>query len=228
MNIQSRSIQQTSTRLPGLTGVTLLGIAVYVALDVVLGFLPPHYSVIHQPESDYGVGPYGYLMGINFIVRGVFSLALVVALWEVFSSRPTRIGAALLGIWAVASMLLAAFPTDVEGATATAHGRLHVLFALVAFLAVLVGEIALSQSGRQNARWQRVIAAPRVLAWLALPANLWLVVALGKHTADSGTAGLAERLFLALVIAWMGLVAYRLRQVMAESAARSQGTSASA
>ena len=143
-------------------------------------------------------------------------------------SRPMRIGAALLGLWAVASMLLAAFPTDIEGAAATAHGRLHLLFALIAFLAVLIGEIALSQSGRQDARWQRVIAAPRVLAWLALPANLWLVVALGKHTAHSGTAGLAERLFLALVIAWMGLVAYRLRQVMAQSEARRQGASASA
>jgi hypothetical membrane protein len=216
MQVENTSTRPLAARLPVLARVTLLGIVVYVALDVVLAFLPPHYSVIHQPESDYGVGPYGYLMGINFIVRGVFSLSLVVVLWTAFPSRAMRIGAALLGLWAVASMVLAVFPTDVEGAAVTAHGRLHVLFALVAFLAVLIGEIVLSQSRREDPHWQRVIAAPRALAWLALPANLWMVVALGKHTAESGTAGLAERVFLGLVIAWMGLVAYRLRQVMAK------------
>jgi hypothetical protein len=167
-------------------------------------------------------------MGINILVRGVFSLALVVVLWAVFPSRAMRNGAALLGLWAVASMLLAVFPTDVEGAAVTTHGRLHVLCALVAFLAVLVGEIVLLQSGREDTRWQGMIAAPRAVAWLALPAMLWLVVALGRHTADSGTAGLAERLFLGLVIAWMGLVAYRLRPVLAERGALSQGASAGA
>jgi hypothetical membrane protein len=216
------------TVLGCLVSVALLGIGVYVALDVVLGFLPPHYSVLHQPESDYGVGPYGYLMGINFIVRGVLSLALVVVLWAVFPARAMRTGAALLGLWAVASMLLTVFPTDVEGAAVTAHGRLHVLVALVAFLAVLIGELVLSHSGRGDTRWQRVIAAPRAVAWLALPALLWLVGALGQHTAEKGTAGLAERLFLGLVMAWMGLVAYRLRPVLAERGDRRQGASASA
>jgi hypothetical protein len=159
---------------------------------------------------------------------GILSLALVGAVWEVASSRALRSGATLLGIWASGSILLAAFPTDVEGAQVTTHGRLHALVALVAFLAVLSGEIVLSQAGRGDTRWQHLIAAPRVLAWLALPAMLWLVVALGKHTAHSGTAGLAERLFLAVVLAWMGVVAYRLRQVSPESEARSQGASASA
>lgn len=231
MRAASRSTQQPSGRLPRLTlltSVTLLGLIVYVALDALLCVLPPHYSIIHQPESDYGVGPYGYLMGINFVVRGLLSVALVAAVWEVASSQAQRLGAALLGLWAIGSILLAAFPTDVEGAPVTAHGRIHALVALVAFLAVLSGEIVLSQSGQQDTRWQHLIAAPRILAWLTLPALLWSLVALGKHTAHSGAAGLAERLFLALVLAWMGVVAYRLRQVSTQSAARSQGVSVSA
>jgi hypothetical protein len=58
----------------------LVGIAFYVLVDAVLNFLAPHHGLVSQPESDYAVGPYGFLMSANFVLRGLFSLALVTAL----------------------------------------------------------------------------------------------------------------------------------------------------
>jgi len=213
--------QRLTSGLPAtLASLSLLGIAIYVALDIILGFLPPHYSVIHQPESDYGVGPYGYLMGINFIVRGLFTLACVAALWgrRTLKSRGEWVGAGLLVLWAICSMLLAAFPTDIEGAVATTHGKLHGLLALIAFPAALIGELILSSRLRNDAGWQRFMRLPWIVAWLALPAFLWTGATVARVSAHRGTAGLAERVFLALVIAWIGIIAFRLREEHASSA----------
>ena|ERR1035441_5761247 len=59
----------------------ILGIVVYVALDVALVFLRPHFSVLHNAESDYGAsGSYAWVMDLNFLLRGAFSLAVVRAL----------------------------------------------------------------------------------------------------------------------------------------------------
>ena len=41
-------------------------IILYVVLDVVAQVLPPHYSPISQAESLLAVGPYGYIMTVNF------------------------------------------------------------------------------------------------------------------------------------------------------------------
>jgi len=49
-------------------------IILYVVLDAIAQVLPPHYSPLSQAESLLAVGPYGYIMTVNFLIRGVFSL----------------------------------------------------------------------------------------------------------------------------------------------------------
>ena len=46
------------------------GIA-YVAIDVVLRFLRPAYSLLYNAESDYGRGPWYWLMDFNFLLRAL-------------------------------------------------------------------------------------------------------------------------------------------------------------
>jgi hypothetical membrane protein len=41
--------------------ITIVGIAVYVVLNVIAQLLPPHYSPLRQAMSDLAVGPYGWL-----------------------------------------------------------------------------------------------------------------------------------------------------------------------
>ena len=38
---------------------TIIGIVLYLVLDIIAQLLPPHYSFITQAESDLAVGPYG-------------------------------------------------------------------------------------------------------------------------------------------------------------------------
>src|SRR5580704_7825043 len=105
--------------------LTVVLIAVYVVLDIIAQLLPPHYSALSQAESDLAVGPYGYVMTANFVVRGLLSLAFLVGLTGAtgIASR-SRVGIGLLGAWGVGAFLLAVFPTDVGTSGTTLHGEL--------------------------------------------------------------------------------------------------------
>ena len=84
------------------------GVICYVAIDVVLKFLRPEYSLLHNAESDYGRGPWFWVMDLNFLLRCALSLAIAVAISR--SARMEgrlRAGQVLLVIWATCSGLLA-------------------------------------------------------------------------------------------------------------------------
>jgi len=183
---------------------TIAGIALYVVLDAIAQSLPPHYSPISQPESDLAVGPFGYIMAVNFVNRGLVSLLF---LYGVMKSLPTRgefrTGLALFGMWAVGALILAVSPTDVSG-PATAHGVVHLLVATLAFLGAALGTVLLSRGFGRDPALKGVGRYARPLAVLALVFFFVLYggPAVFPHAAAS-IGGLVERLFIGLVLVWM-------------------------
>lgn len=193
--------------MPG--ALTIAGVVLYLALDVLAQLLPPHYSPVRQAESDLAVGPYGYVMTINFVVRGALSLALVAGLARgVTAQARSMVGIALIGAWAVGAFLLALFPTDVS-ARLTIHGGIHLLVALVAFCAIALGELLVSLRIGADARWARI--RPYLLACSIATLVALLAELVGARASTSlGIGGLIERIFLGLALLWMLLVAINL------------------
>jgi hypothetical membrane protein len=185
--------------------IALGGILLYGAIDVLLAFIDPRYSLLHNAESDYGVGPNAWLMDVNFVLRGVLSVAAVVALWR--ASAPaarSRPGVVLLLVWAAASGLLAFFPDDPLGQPATQSGRIHIWLAALAFLGIFVGAIMVTLRLGADRGWQKIRPVMLGLAVLAVLPAVLLGRAIGRPQADFG---LFERLFLGLELAWMAVVA---------------------
>lgn len=192
-----------------LGALTIAGIVLYLALDVLAQLLPPHYSPVRQVESDLAVGPYGYLMTINFVLRGVLSLALVAGLMRgVAAQARSTVGIVLIGVWAVGAFLLALFPTDVNSRL-TVHGGIHLLVALVAFCAVALGALLVSLRIGADPRWTSLRPYLLVCAVATLVALLAELVGVRASEAF-GIGGLIERIFLGLALLWMLLVAIRL------------------
>ncbi|HEV2259422.1 MAG TPA: DUF998 domain-containing protein, partial [Streptosporangiaceae bacterium] len=54
-----------------------------MAIDVLLAFLRPGYSLIYNAESDYGRGSWYWVMDLNFLLRCALSLVLATALSRV-------------------------------------------------------------------------------------------------------------------------------------------------
>jgi hypothetical membrane protein len=186
------------SRTKPLAWFALAGVAVYVAIDVLLAFLRPGYSLIYNAESDYGRGPWYWVMDLNFLLRCALSLAIASALSQVL--RPdgrTRAGLALLVTWAICSGLLAFFADDIEGTPQHGSGIVHLVLAFIAFTAITIGTILISAS---------LMSAPVLLAISVAGAVAYLLLgaALKHHHAP---AGLYERIFLGLELLWIAVVA---------------------
>ena len=197
----SRAIPTSFLRWP------LIGLGVYVVLDVILQLLPPHYSPLRQAESDLAVGPYGIIMNVNFLLRGALTFT-VLAVWRqrVAPSAWERAGEILFAIWAATSALLAFFNTDilddprlVPHPVPTWHGDLHIALALMGFIAAPLGAIALSVA------WARVRQQSTALTVIAVLALLALLALVPFGHKDLG--GLGERIFLFVVLLWTGVAA---------------------
>ncbi|HXQ49393.1 MAG TPA: DUF998 domain-containing protein [Thermoplasmata archaeon] len=189
--------------------VVIGGILLYIVLDVLAQLLPPHYSPITQAESDLAVGPFGVVMTLNFVDRGVLSIVFVYALVGTVRRErrgwaPLRSGVAFLSIWTVGAFLLAVFPTDVPNLPLSGHGAIHLVAALLAFFGGAVGVFALADHFGES-------ESLRPAKGFALPFAI-LVVVLFVVEITAGFAvpriadqyrGLTERLFLGSVLAWI-------------------------
>src|ERR1700677_1002144 len=191
-----------------LAQLTLAGVAVYVAIDVLLAFLRPGYSLIYNAESDYGRGPWFWVMDANFLLRCALSLAIAGALSQVL--RPdgrARGGLALLVTWAICSGLLAFFADDVEGTPQHGSGVVHLVLAFIAFTAIAIGAILISASLMSDPAWRP--AAPVLLAISVAGAIAYLLLGT-VHEHHHAPGGLYERIFLGLELLWIAIAAITL------------------
>ena len=196
------------SRAKPLARLAVAGVAGYVAIDILLAFLRPGYSLIYNAESDYGRGPWFWVMDANFLLRCALSLAIASALSQVL--RPdgrTRSGLALLVTWAICSGLLAFFADDVEGTPQHGSGVVHLILAFIAFTAIAIGAILISASLMSDPTWRP--AAPVLLAISIAAAIAYLLLggALKHHHAPDG---LYERVFPGLELLWIAIAAIAL------------------
>jgi hypothetical membrane protein len=193
------------SRTKPLARLTLAGVAVYLAIDVLLAFLRPKYSLLYNAESDYGRGPWYWVMDINFLLRCALSLAIAGALYRTIRlDGRTRAGLALLVTWAICSGLLAFFADDPEGTPQTGSGVVHVILALIAFPCITAGAILISASLMSDPAWRR--AAPVLLA-ISVAGALALLLLGAPHKHYHAPGGLYERIFLGLELLWMAVAA---------------------
>ena len=218
-----------------LFAATIVGLVLYLVLDSAAQALPPHYSPVSQAESDLAVGPFGYIMTLNFINRGTFSLCFLFALALAANAgdvmgRRFRRGGYLFAVWSVGALVLAAFPTDVPATPVSWHGAIHLAVAVAAFLGGAFGAVYLSLGMEGNRHLSRVRGSALPIAYAAVV--LCLVELLGGFVVPGAFArygGLAERAFLASVLLWMGWVSVAmLRGRGPDGAGASDGRGSSA
>ena len=195
------------------------GVILYFVLDAIAQSLPPHYSPVRTAESDLAVGPYGYIMAVNFLNRGILSLVFIYALLKSIelgggSTKSFRSGFVLLGIWAVGALLLAFFPTDVPATPMSWHGAIHFIVAIIAFIGGAFGALALSRGFGRNSANMNVKKIAEPIAYLVLVFCLveFLTPFISPHLVTR-FGGFFERLFLGSVLFWIFAVSlFTVRQ----------------
>ncbi len=217
--------RERQIRAESLAWFVLVGVIAYVAIDVLLKFLRPHYSLLYNAESDYGRGPWYWVMDLNFLLRCAVSLAIAAALARCTRNEGVmRGGLTLLVIWAVCSGLLAFFADNPAGQPVLWSGKVHDLLALIAFPCVAVGTILISSHLRADQAWRSSGAVVLLAVSVAGAAAFLLLGSAVAHKHAPG--GLYERIFLGLQMLWIALAAgYIVRRGPAASVPRDDGVS---
>ena len=205
----SRSVNISPSGTIRLYWVTIAGVILYVVLDAIAQSLPPHYSPIRDAESDLAVGPYGLIMSINFLNRGMLSVAFLLALVKTVDLAGGiralfKNGSYLLGTWAIGAILLAFFPTDVPATPMSWHGAIHFVVAIIAFIAGAFGTLALSRQFGENMALRgakRLAIALAVIVLFFWAAEFFMPFVAPHIVTRFG--GLLERLFLGSVLLWI-------------------------
>ncbi|WP_427016378.1 DUF998 domain-containing protein [Pseudarthrobacter sp. P1] len=191
------------------------GVVAYVVVDAVLQLLPPHYSAVHEAESNLAVGRFGWIMGLNFLGRAATTLCMVAAIGGTGPvTGPRRTGMVLLAGAAASSATLAFFPTDIAAGGGigsgdhTTGGLVHLWVAGAGFAAALSAVLVLTPWLRTSPGLAPVAPAGVVFASLASAGLLWLGLSGGFAL---GLLGLAERLCLTGILGWAFVVCKGIR-----------------
>lgn len=156
----------------------------------------PFGNVLDWP-SGLAMGPYGWLMAINFFLCGAmmafFAYGLKLALQDKLATTLMMLaGFAMMGL---------VFTTDPTHRTypKTWHGFLHDSFFAVLGVMLMLGMLLLGRVFQKNARWKDLSVYTWFTLALVIP-TFWL-------------KGLAFYAFLLAILIWSEVVAARLRKL---------------
>lgn len=172
--------------------------------------LRPDYPPRSHMISDYGVGPYGWVMSTCFIAMGGGLLTLLIALFQTGPrSGAARIGTVLLGIAAIGVVVSAVFPTDLPGGPSTRSGLIHTISFLVNVGSIILAAVLLSLSFGGDARWRSYRRTALVLTSLIVVAFVLQFLTLHRGM----PYGYTNRLFVVTLFAWFLGTSIQLRAV---------------
>jgi len=160
-----------------------------------------------SPISLYSLGPFGFVMRAGFVILGLAFLSIVVGLLG--RARRTTLYSVdlmMLSIAGAGLVTIGAFNTDALGTAPTPSGLIHSLAANIWSISALVGILLFAVAFRQDGRSLAIGRLSRNLGIAAMVTYLGGFLELGIYF-----AALQPRMFFALVVLWMSLVANQLR-----------------
>jgi len=176
-------------------------IAVFPVIVLVLHLVQSgSYHPLSDAVSVLALGRAGWLMAIAFcsLATGTLFLAAMLRRLE----PPTRVGPVLIACSGLLSYVSAFVHADGQNGTTT-HGQIHQGVGVATFILLIAGMFSLVRPFRRDPRFHA----------LATPTLIWGLCAIGGFFAIplSGNAyfGVAQRVFLAIILSWALTVAVR-------------------
>jgi hypothetical protein len=154
----------------------------------------PFGNVLDWP-SGLAMGPYGWLMTINFFISGAmmafFAYGLKLALQEKFATILLMLaGFAMMGLVFTTDPTIRSYPK-------TWHGFLHDGFFAVLGVMLMSGMLLLGRVFQKHEEWKNLSIYTWGTLALVIP-TFWL-------------KGMAFYIFLAAILIWSEVIAFRLR-----------------
>lgn len=199
----ARLLSLDATRLLAVGGIA--GPIIFTLLIIAGAANYDGYSHISQKISELGgiTAEYPWIQNLNFFLLAFLTVAFSIAVHRsIDDGRGSIVGPALIAVFGVsAAGLNGIFPCDASCEGLTAAGKLHLATGITGFLSMIVGLFVLWRRMNRSNAWRMHARYTLVSAILALT-GLVAFVAVDSDL-ESTVAGLAQRLFVAPVLAWM-------------------------
>ena len=197
----------------GLSQLANLAIVGQVILFASAWLLPlvSEYELAGDNMSELVLGQYGFIQTIAFVMSGLGTLALAFAIRSLTKGTwGSLIGSLLVGLYGLGAILVAIFPTDRIDTSAqvfmqSTTGMIHMLVALFSFLGMIIGMFILTRTFALLAAWRSLT---RLLVFVQAVALALFIV-----QGEGPMVGLLQRLMVAVISAWIILVALRVREI---------------
>jgi hypothetical protein len=190
-----------------LAAAGMLGPLILFIGDLISSFTTHNYSMLHNSISSLALTSIGWLPTIGFLMLGllieIFAAGLLL---NVKSVRWFHVGIACFVIFGFAMLLIGAFRTDPVGAVRTVEGRIHGLTATTTFSLFPVALLCFMPSIKRDGRWKDLYRYTGV----AFILGVILLIIVRIFQEGVGWFGLAERLLVLNMIAWVEVAAVRL------------------
>lgn len=189
-----------------------------VVMYVAFVFIQPELNPLHRFGSEYAVGRMGWLMKAAFFCWSGGLLALALGMLDGLDAEArSRVGIGLVAIAALGILVSGLFDSDLQVLNsdppplwveppASEEQKIHALGGLVAFFALMPGAGLVTRRLRLAGRLSGGHRWLRPLSW-SIPLAF---VAFAVVFVPRGLAGLGQRIFLALLLAWILLCAHGL------------------
>lgn len=194
-----------SVRLLGL--IVIGAVAYWASVVVAMHFVEPEFNPVRVPMSAYVRGDHGAWMTTTYFVWSTALLGAGCGLVRTLTrTRLTKAAFSIFLLAAAAVFVAGLFPMDFPPPVRTLSGRLHATGGLFAFPTMALGALLFSLSFRHDASWRKLSVPALALSAGALAVFVLAICSL----LVLGFAGYAQRVFFALLIAWMIMVGLHL------------------
>ena len=193
----------------------LAGIAAFPLIVVVLQVVQAgQYHPLSEAVSELALGRAGWLMTIAFCSLGTGAL-LLARIFRHLDPHP-RVAPWQIGISGLLSYGSAFVHADGAGPS-TLHGEIHQGLGIATFILMVSGMFSLIRAFRRDPDWRT----------LATPTLIWAVVAVATFflipISGSNYFGLAQRVFLGVILSWALTAAFHAARVSEAGRARRLG-----
>lgn len=186
---------------PTLARTAAAAIAVFPALVLILhGVQSGSYHPLSEAVNELALGRDGCLMAVAFcsLATGTLFLAAMLRRLE----PAPRVAPWLIGLSGLLSYVSAFVHADGPHGTTT-HGQIHQAVGVVTFILLIAGMFASVHPFRRDPRF-RALATPTLVWAIAAVGGFFLIPLLG-----SAYFGVAQRIFLTIILSWALTVSAR-------------------
>jgi uncharacterized protein DUF998 len=206
-----RTVVQHSQGLSRLAALAIVGQLILLASALLLPIWS-EYGLIGDNISELTLGRFGFVQTAAFLLAGLGTLGLAFVIRKLTEgSWGSRVGSLLIAVYGAGAILSAVFPTDridrqADMSSLSATGAIHVAVAIASFVCVIVGMFVLTRTFAQAHRWRSF--------WLLSVFFPGSATALIIVQQEGPLIGLLQRLLVAVISAWLILVALRVRAIV--------------